>query len=140
MKADALLSRLDRVKRTGEGRWQARCPAHDDRGPSLSIRELQDGRVLLHCFAGCCVEDVIGAVGMTFDDLFPEKLVPDAKRERLPFNPLDVLHSVGKESLIVMLASRDLLSGKSISDADHKRLVVAVGRINEAVRICNGSR
>jgi hypothetical protein len=33
--------------------WTARCPAHDDRNPSLSITEDRDGRVLLHCFAGC---------------------------------------------------------------------------------------
>jgi hypothetical protein len=33
--------------------WSARCPAHDDHNPSLSITEDRDGRVLLHCFAGC---------------------------------------------------------------------------------------
>ena len=50
MTIEDFLTRLDGVKRTGRG-WQAKCPAHDDRSPSLSIREGELG-VLLHCFAG----------------------------------------------------------------------------------------
>jgi CHC2 zinc finger len=41
--------------------WMAKCPAHDDNNPSLSIREA-DGRVLLHCHAGCTQGDVIDAL------------------------------------------------------------------------------
>ena len=41
------------ARRTGPEKWQAHCPAHQDRSPSLSIRAGNDGRVLLHCFAGC---------------------------------------------------------------------------------------
>lgn len=37
----------------GRGKWTACCPAHNDRSPSLSIREEAAGRVLVHCFAGC---------------------------------------------------------------------------------------
>ena len=48
-----------------------RCPSHDDRLPSLTVRECPDGRVLLHCFAGCSAAEVIGAVGMSMEDLFP---------------------------------------------------------------------
>jgi hypothetical protein len=55
MTADALLHKLDGVRRTGTDRWIAKCPAHDDRRASLSIRELNDGRALLHDFAGCGV-------------------------------------------------------------------------------------
>jgi hypothetical protein len=39
----------------------ARCPAHEDRNPSLSIREVE-GKVLLHCHAGCSQQDVIDAL------------------------------------------------------------------------------
>ena len=42
--------------------WMAHCPAHRDRTPSLSIRETDDGRVLVHCFAGCSQHDVINAL------------------------------------------------------------------------------
>lgn len=50
----------------------ARCPAHDDRSPSLSVSEGIDGRVLLWCFAGCATEDVIKSLGLTWTDLFPK--------------------------------------------------------------------
>jgi DNA primase len=53
MKVDAFLDKLTKVKRTGNGTWLACCPAHEDRSPSMSVRELDDGRVLVHCFAGC---------------------------------------------------------------------------------------
>ncbi len=51
---DVVLDRLDRVKRNG-ARWSARCPAHPDKTPSLSIGTGDDGRVLLTCWAGCTV-------------------------------------------------------------------------------------
>lgn len=56
-------------KRTGAD-WTARCPAHDDRNPSLSVSEGTDGRVLLHCFAGCSTDAVCSALGMKTVDLF----------------------------------------------------------------------
>ena len=54
------------------GGWLACCPAHDDRKPSLSIDSGDDGRVLLHCHAGCEVEAVCAALGITTADLFPQ--------------------------------------------------------------------
>lgn len=50
-------------------RWMAQCPAHEDRSPSLSIQRNADGRVLVHCFAGCEGDDVIGALGLEWRDL-----------------------------------------------------------------------
>ena len=47
-------------RKAGSG-WTARCPAHDDREPSLSIRDA-DGKVLVHCHAGCDQRDVIAAL------------------------------------------------------------------------------
>ena len=68
---ELVLGRLERVKRSGAG-WTASCPAHDDRTPSLSITEGNDGRVLLHCFAGCPSADIVHALGLTMAELFPE--------------------------------------------------------------------
>jgi hypothetical protein len=65
---EVLLDRLDGVRRAGPNSWMARCPAHPDRNPSLSIT-LRDGRVLVHCFAGCHPDAVLGAVGLTWRDL-----------------------------------------------------------------------
>ena len=39
--------------------WLCRCPAHDDRSPSLSLRDGEDGRILMRCFAGCDPRDVL---------------------------------------------------------------------------------
>ncbi len=49
----------------------ARCPEHDDREPSLSVKTAGDGRVLLNCFAGCATEDVVERLGLRMRDLFP---------------------------------------------------------------------
>jgi hypothetical protein len=48
--------------RKAGGSWTARCPAHDDREPSLSIRDADDGKVLVRCHAGCEQERVIAAL------------------------------------------------------------------------------
>jgi len=77
---DFLLVRLEGVRRAGPSSWMARCPAHPDRNPSFSIA-LRDGRVLLHCFAGCPPEAVLGAVGLTWKDLRE----PDPWAWRPPF-------------------------------------------------------
>jgi putative DNA primase/helicase len=42
--------------------WMAHCPAHDDREPSLSIRDSEDGKVLVHCHAGCEQADLIAVL------------------------------------------------------------------------------
>jgi len=66
MTAEAFAA-LVAASRTGSGRWQARCPAHQHRSPSLSIRAGSDGRVLLHCFAGC-------ALGSEIEDWIRERV------------------------------------------------------------------
>jgi len=48
-------------RKTGNG-WTAKCPAHDDRDPSLSISEASDGKILMHCHAGCEQGQVIDAL------------------------------------------------------------------------------
>jgi len=53
--------------------WKARCPAHDDRNPSLSVGAGSDGRVLLYCHAGCPAENIVRALGLEMRDLMPAK-------------------------------------------------------------------
>ena len=139
MSAAALLGRLDKVRQTGPGRWVARCPGHDDRGPSLSIRELEDGRVLLHDFGqGCAVADIVGAVGLTLADLFPPHLSPPGPgkphRERQPFHPRDILRILAFEGALVALAAHDLLAGRQPSPEEVERLHLAADRLDDAVR------
>jgi hypothetical protein len=68
-------ARLLKARRIGKGKWQARCPAHPDRKPSLAIAEGRKG-ILLKCMShGCETKDILGALGMTFADLFEGKPV-----------------------------------------------------------------
>ena len=129
MSADALLSRLDKVRQTGPGRWLARCPGHEDKSPSLSIRELDDARLLLHCFGGCEVEQVLSALGLDFDALYPEKPLEHGKRERRPFPASDVLRAISDETLIVAVAAANIAQKVDLSDADLERLMLAAERI-----------
>lgn len=76
---DRVLSRLESVKRSGAG-WIARCPAHDDHHPSLSVQEGRDGRVLLKCHAGCLPKQIVRALGLEMRDLFPHDERRDARR------------------------------------------------------------
>ena len=59
MNIDTLLSYFDGVRQTGNGRFVARCSAHDDRNPSLAITEGSEGRLLLKCWAGCETDVVL---------------------------------------------------------------------------------
>jgi hypothetical protein len=58
------------AQRIGAGRWKARCPAHNDRSPSLSIRAGDDGRVLVLCRAGCALDSILSALKLARRDLF----------------------------------------------------------------------
>ena len=72
MSIQVLLDRLDKVKSTGENKYSSCCPAHEDSSPSLAIKELPDGRILIHCFASCETLSILNAVGLTMAELFPE--------------------------------------------------------------------
>jgi hypothetical protein len=60
---------LIQAQRTSTGRWKARCPSHNDRSPSLSIREGEDGHVTLYCRAGCSLDAILAALHLVTDDL-----------------------------------------------------------------------
>jgi hypothetical protein len=84
---ERLLARLEDARRRGDGKWQAKCPAHADRSPSLSIKTSRGGKVLLHCHAGCETKAVLAAVGLTFRDLRPDGDGPAGPWEGRPARP-----------------------------------------------------
>ncbi len=134
MSVDVLLSKLEKVKPTGKQRWFARCPAHDDKGPSLSIRETEDGRVLVHCFAGCSVYEIVQAVGLELSDLFPPRNDGRHNRpERRPFPATDALRAIGFEALVVCAAAAAMATGETLSAVDRERLLQAGERIQSAL-------
>lgn len=80
MTAHELLSLLDGVKSRGTGKWSARCPAHPDNNPSLSITQ-GEKCLLLRCWAGCELIAITEKVGVTVKDLFFDGL-PDPRKRR----------------------------------------------------------
>lgn len=140
--AENFIQRLNKVKGRN-GSWTACCPAHDDKGPSLAIREAEDGRVLLHCFAGCPIENVLGAVGMDMTDLFPpnekrsEYPIEGKKRMKPAFYASDLIRILGFEALVVSICASDLRRGIALKDEDYERLKVAQQRIEEVMHYAN---
>ena len=72
MTVEILLNELHKVRKNGDGKWMACCPAHDDKSPSLSIKESAEGTILVHCFAGCEPSEILAMVGLGMADLFPQ--------------------------------------------------------------------
>lgn len=142
---DVVIARLSQVRQRGNG-WTARCPAHEDKGPSLSITEGDDGRVLLHCFAGCSAVDVVGAIGLTLADLFDR---PDWKSEAGNLQRLNArrfsreadwaaaLGVLATEAGIVEIAATETASGVTLAPDDLERLAVAIRRVRDARKVLN---
>ncbi len=79
------LEKLDGAVRLTGDQIDARCPAHDDRTPSLSVRyDRPAGKVLINCHAGCSTEDIVAALGLTWTDLFdPQPEQDRARRDEI---------------------------------------------------------
>lgn len=138
MTAARLIERLESVQPRGPDRWVARCPAHEDRGPSLSIR--QDGdRVLIHCFAGCPALSIVESVGLTLADLFEEQsrqeYRPSQRAPRPAYSARDLLLLIDAEAEVVMLAANLLAAGEVLAAGDMERLAAARARIAKAAGV-----
>jgi len=123
-----LLSRLERVEKHGE-RYMALCPAHQDKSPSLSLARGQDGRALVHCYAGCETRDVLAAVGLELRDLFLDNLSRH-QRHQYHRNTLEAERQF--ERLIIEAASK---KPEDLRDEDIHRLALAQERIDHLDRL-----
>lgn len=137
--ADTLLPRLERVRPTGADQWLACCPAHEDRSPSLSIKQTDD-RLLVHCFAGCPAGDVLAAVGLGLRDLFDKPL----EHHKSPLKPyqrqrqgqaFEALRSLRVEALVVLIAADRMAAGQRLGWRDTDRLHDAFERILEGCKL-----
>ncbi len=123
-----VLDHLEGVRKSGAG-WIAKCPAHRDRSPSLSVCEADNGNALVHCFAGCSVRDIVAALGLKMGDLFAQKLGEPEKRQRAS---KAVLRQVCSEGLIVVIAASH---GATLNADDHDRLRTAHARLRAALTL-----
>ena len=129
MSAVELLSRLERVRRRTGDQWSARCPAHEDKTPSLSVRETAEGLVLLHCFGGCSAAEVLASVGLDASSLFPKSPGGKALPRRRLISAPQALECLAFEGLLVAVVAGDIARGDQVDEQTAKRVAVAAGRI-----------
>lgn len=104
------LTQLDlHVKQAGRDRWVSRCPAHEDKVASLSIRRGR-GQALLFCFAGCQTQDIVRALNLRMEDLFDD--------------PKGVEYRYQHEGRVVRVVSRNALKRfvQQVFDKEHVTL------------------
>ena len=136
-----ILPRLERVRQTGRANWIACCPAHDDRNPSMTLHEADDGRVLCRCWSGCSFEEIVNAVGLGWEPWFPPKQDDDFKPAvRRPFPAGDVLEAVASEAMVVAVAAANVALGVALTDEDLERVWIANCRIQAAREVALGER
>jgi hypothetical protein len=101
---ELVLSKLPDAKKAANG-WSARCPAHDDERPSLSIAEGDDGKAVVNCHTGCTVDAICAAVGLRVADLMPANGVNVNGKPRKP------------KKTAIPLTSHAKLAGKTFATA-----------------------
>ena len=127
---EPILSRLDKVRKTGKG-YSARCPAHEDKTASLSLTE-KDGKVLMYCFAGCPTASVLGAIGLELADLFDRS---EAKPMRSYDRDIAMFSMLRRNpgflrDLQVMKAGLGMIkNNKKLTDEDYKHLQACIDRL-----------
>lgn len=124
MSLQNILSHLSKVKKNPRG-YTACCPVHNDKNPSMSICETDDGKVLAHCF-GCGARgvDVVEALGLSTSELFSQPMD----------RPYDASYKVRKHKLedemVMSIYESDKQNGKYLTHADYKRYKLARSRLD----------
>lgn len=129
---EKILTKLKKVKPTGSGKFIAMCPLHNSKSQSLALKEVDD-RVIIHCFGGCATADVLNAIGLSFSDLFPERIPgPTAPKTKFPkFNTYELFPLLVQEAMILAIAWNDIRQGKPVNEADSIRVKQAYATVME---------
>ena len=136
-----LLDRLENVKPIGDG-YRACCPAHESKSRNtLTIKQADDGRVLLHDFGGCSALDVVHGLGLELSDLFEKPITHNMSpgqrrelREKVKMARWKAARSdLVVEINILLLTAGQAYRGEPISDADMDRMKLAGVRIRHAM-------
>ena len=141
-----VLSRLEKVRRAGKG-YTACCPAHADKSPSLSVTQGDNG-VILYCFGGCATDDILGAIGLTFSDLYPPRDTPsktpeERARARQAIRESQwaaALTTLARDVLLLQAAAGMLSRAIPLTPQDLADLTAAAARIDNAKETLCGRR
>ena len=129
MSVHEIISRVSFSKQIGSGRWVCTCPAHDDNSPSLSVTEKENGKILLKCWAGCSNLDIITALGLSWDSLFPQN-------DGYSHSPVNPRRDDRIEDYIVEFAEYAKKTGKRLTVSDkhaYARALAKGGKPNDFV-------
>lgn len=120
------MSPLDKVlaalhkPRNYRGRWRARCPSCGDKNNSkLSVMEGHSGQVLIKCFAGCSIDEVVGAMGLQLQDLFPPKTADFTRGT--PAMKREAIGQLKGDLNVVWVYLNDIARGRALTDEDRKK-------------------
>jgi hypothetical protein len=140
-KLHTLLNNLEFVQEKTAGRYRAKCPVHGgDSHDSLGIKECEDGRLLIYCYAyQCSPAEIMAACGLEMTDLYPERLTHHATpqervRWRHDAQHRDWMNSAGavlREARVVWVAGNDILNGNALNDNDIDRLRLSLERLEK---------
>lgn len=137
-----IISRLSKVKRTGNGKYIACCPAHNDNNPSLVLTQKPDGVVLMFCHS-CGARGVAICEALNIDPstLFPPSDNPRyQKAARSGFSAWQLLHALRTDLIRLLIIANDLKKIGALSDDDRQFIAEVVLRLNDGISYMEGSR
>ena len=109
--------------------WIAKCPAHDDEKPSLSISVKSDGSPLLHCFAGCEFRNIV--VALRDRGLWPEPTQEQRQRAARCYTGKEIQHA----EIVLYTAKCDIRKGITLSETDRMSVQQAYKLLSEVGRV-----
>lgn len=123
---------LPQARQVGPDQWRARCPCHEGKSLSLSVKR-GDSSALVHCFAGCDTEDVLSSISLRLADLYdaPRSRSGDAKVIRKWQRKNDLKKAIAliiSESFRIWVACENLLNNIALAQQD-------LNRVGESARI-----
>jgi hypothetical protein len=128
---DNILARLNGVQGS-KGRYRSRCPSHGSKSLTLALRESQDGSVLVHCHAGCTVQEIMSSIGLPMSELFPEGSVYTPK-------PKDTKKEITYHELILDIARNDAKKRK-LSTQEKQQELDSYRKLKELLNDYNTQR
>ena len=137
-----IISRLNKVRRIGEGRYVACCAVHPDKNPSLTVTQKPDGIILIHCHGcGAGGVDICNALGIDPANLFPPSDNPKyQKQTRNGFSSWQLLNALRTDLIRLLVIANDLKKLNVLSVDDRDFIAEIILRLNDGLSYLNGAR
>ena len=128
--------------------WSACCPGHDDAHPSLAIGLKSNGRITLHCYAGCDIWQILAPLAIELHDLYPDRAYNGARHpyydsqlgSKRWIDPVIVLRQAERDLYTLAIAATDITANKIPTTGETAARRSAQARIVDAARYARGLR